>query len=164
MRAVVQRVSSATVTIDQKITASITRGLLVLLGIGNADTPADVEWLASKIPHLRIFPDPEGKMNLSLLDLGHSRTSTATSATAAEASVLVVSQFTLLASTRKGNRPSYNDAARPGEAIPLYESFLTKLEQVVGRPISAGTFGAMMEVALVNDGPVTLILDSKLRE
>jgi len=164
MRAVVQRVSSASVTIDQQVTASIGRGLLILLGIGTEDTSADVEWLASKIPNLRVFPDAEGKMNLSLLDLGPSATAADTSATDAKSGILVVSQFTLLASTRKGNRPSYNDAARPAAAIPLYELFLTKLEQVVGQPISAGIFGAMMEVALVNDGPVTLILDSKLRE
>jgi D-tyrosyl-tRNA(Tyr) deacylase len=166
MRAVVQRVSSASVTIDHAITAQIHRGLLVLLGIQQTDTPADVEWLATKIANLRIFSDDEGKMNLSLLDLNQPQSEIALdpAATNPHANALVVSQFTLIASTRKGNRPSFNDAARPPEAIPLYEAFLTQLGNLLGRSVAHGTFGAMMQVALINDGPVTIVLDSKLRE
>jgi D-aminoacyl-tRNA deacylase len=165
MRAVVQRVSSASVTIDHAITAQIDRGLLVLLGIQQSDTPADVEWLATKIANLRIFSDAEGKMNLSLLDLNQPRPGIQPNAAAnPHASALVVSQFTLIASTRKGNRPSFNDAARPPEAIPLYEAFLANLGHVLGHSVARGTFGAMMQVALINDGPVTIVLDSKLRE
>lgn len=150
MRAVIQRVSSAGVTIAGRVAGAIDRGLLVLLGIANGDTTADAEWLAQKIAALRIFEDAEGRMNLSVRDVGGG--------------ALVVSQFTLLASTRKGNRPSYNDAARPEAAIPLYEQFLAQLEAALGRPVARGEFGAMMQVALVNDGPVTIVLDSKLRE
>jgi D-tyrosyl-tRNA(Tyr) deacylase len=186
MRAVVQRVSSASVTIDGTVTAQISRGLLVLLGIQNADTPEDLSWLAQKIASLRIFEDSAGKMNLSLLDPvgGALRPDTAPVLSAASRSpashpeletrnpepthpaafVLVVSQFTLLASTRKGTRPSFNDAARPTEAIPLYEAFVRRLEQLLARPVATGTFAATMQVSLVNDGPVTLILDSRLRE
>lgn len=156
MRAVVQRVASASVTIDGTVTSAIGRGLLILLGIQNTDTPADVAWLAAKIAALRIFEDPAGKMNLSVAE--------ASPADASASPALVVSQFTLLASTRKGTRPSFNDAARPADAIPLYESFVRELEKHLGRPVATGTFGAHMQVALVNDGPVTIILDSKLRE
>ena len=180
MRAVVQRVSSASVAIDDTVTAAISHGLLILLGIHKTDTPADIEWLTAKIANLRIFADADGRMNRSLLDL--DQTSKADGATrresdsvsafdatpdrtsAAKPKVLVVSQFTLFASTRKGNRPSFNDAAAPAEAIPLYESFLRQLATSLASPVASGTFGAMMQVALVNDGPVTLILDTKLRE
>ncbi len=188
MRAVVQRVSSASVTIDGTVTAQISRGLLVLLGIQSSDTPDDLAWLATKIANLRIFEDAAGKMNLSLLEAGRGVPAEPPPAlssnfgspsapdpepetpnpepllTRPRASVLVVSQFTLLASTRKGTRPSFNDAAKPAEAIPLYESFIRRLEHLLARPIATGKFGAMMQVALVNDGPVTLILDSRLRE
>lgn len=150
MRAVVQRVSSARVTIDGRVAGSIDRGLLVLLGIATGDTAADGEWLAQKIAALRIFEDSGGRMNVAVRDIGGD--------------ALVVSQFTLIASTRKGNRPSFNDAARPDVAIPLYEEFLAQIETAIGRPPARGEFGAMMQVALVNDGPVTIILDSKLRE
>ena len=150
MRAVIQRVSSASVTIDRQVVGSIERGLLVLLGIATGDTPEDAGWLARKIAALRIFPDAEDKMNLSLSD------------TAGRA--LVVSQFTLIASTRKGNRPSFNDSAKPELAIPLYENFVRELETAIGRPVATGRFGAMMQVSLVNDGPVTLVIDSRLRE
>jgi D-tyrosyl-tRNA(Tyr) deacylase len=162
MRAVIQRVSSASVTIDQAIKAKIGRGLVVLLGIQSGDTSADVEWLAAKTANLRIFADREEKMNLSLLDL--HRTTAEECSEPTRSNVLVVSQFTLIASTRKGNRPSFNDAAKPGEAIPLYEAFLAQMERLLDQPIPCGTFGAMMEVELVNDGPVTIILDSKTRE
>jgi D-tyrosyl-tRNA(Tyr) deacylase len=150
MRAVIQRASSASVTIEQRTTAQIARGLLVLLGVQTGDTETDAVWLAQKIAALRIFEDDAGKMNFSVIESGGD--------------VLVVSQFTLLASTRKGNRPSFNDAAKPDIAVPLYEFFVRQLEAILGRPILTGTFGAMMHVALVNDGPVTLVLDSHLRE
>ena len=160
MRAVIQRVSSASVTIDGRTTAEISRGLLILLGIHHADTEADATWLAQKVAALRIFEDASGKMNLSLPDTLHSQPSSLNLAPSA----LVVSQFTLLASTRKGTRPSFKDAAPPAVAIPLYESFNRQLSTHLGHPVSTGTFGAMMQVALVNDGPVTLVLDSKARE
>jgi D-tyrosyl-tRNA(Tyr) deacylase len=150
MRAVIQRASSASVTIEQRTTAQIARGLLVLLGMQTGDTETDAVWLAQKIAALRIFEDDAGNMNFSVIESGGD--------------VLVVSQFTLLASTRKGNRPSFNDAAKPDIAVPLYEFFVRQLEAILGRPIPTGTFGAMMHVALVNDGPVTLVLDSHLRE
>ncbi len=150
MRAVIQRVTSASVTIDGQIIGAIDHGLLVLLGIATGDTPEDAAWLAQKIAALRIFPDADDKMNLSIRD------------TAGRA--LVVSQFTLIASTRKGNRPSFNDSAKPDLAIPLYEDFVRQLESAIGRPVATGRFGAMMQVALVNDGPVTLVIDSRLRE
>ncbi|HTO03574.1 MAG TPA: D-aminoacyl-tRNA deacylase [Opitutus sp.] len=179
MRAVVQRVSSANVTIDHEVTANIAHGLLILLGIHKTDTPTDVEWLTTKIASLRIFADADDKMNRSLLDLKRTASADGTPRCDAESvsvvasapptsgsapAVLVVSQFTLFASTRKGNRPSFNDAAAPDEAIPLYESFLLQLAKTLEGPVVSGTFGARMQVALVNDGPVTLILDSKLRE
>ena len=164
MRAVVQRVSSASVSIEDVVTARIGHGLLIFLGIQKGDTPADVEWLATKVANLRIYADADEKMNLSLLDVARSGTSSDPDLSRDDANALVVSQFTLLASTRKGNRPSFNDAAAPTEAIPLYELFLSQLGGLINRPIQAGTFGAMMKVSLVNDGPVTLVVDSKLRE
>jgi len=150
MRAVVQRVSSARVTVAAEITGEIGHGLLVLLGIAQGDSDADAAWLAEKIAALRIFEDSEGRMNLSVRDIAGG--------------LLVVSQFTLFASTRKGTRPSFNDAARPDAAIPLYEAFLQHAATALGREVAAGRFGAMMQVALVNDGPVTLIVDSRNRE
>lgn len=150
MRAVVQRVSSASVSIDGQIVGSIERGLLVLLGVASVDTPEDAAWLARKIAALRIFADAEDKMNLSICDTKDR--------------ALVVSQFTLIASTRKGTRPSFNDSAKPDLAIPLYEDFVRQLEAAMGRTVATGRFGAMMQVALVNDGPVTLVIDSRLRE
>jgi D-tyrosyl-tRNA(Tyr) deacylase len=150
MRAVVQRVSSASVVIEGTTTAAIARGLLVLLGVRHGDTEADAAWLAQKICALRIFEDDAGKMNLSVAETGPG--------------LLVVSQFTLLASTRKGNRRSFNDAAKPEIAAPLFQFFVRQIESFHGRPVSTGTFGAMMQVALVNDGPVTLVIDSRLRE
>lgn len=179
MRAIIQRVSSASVTIDGIVTAQISRGLLVLLGVHHADTEADAQWLAQKTAALRIFEDTAGKMNLSLLEVGQGSpprpagvpfepsptlSSQPSSLNSPSASVLVVSQFTLLASTRKGTRPSFNDAAKPDLAIPLYESFNRHLSTLLGHPVATGTFGAMMQVALVNDGPVTIVLDSHLRE
>ena len=149
MRAVVQRVSSASVTIDGRVAGAIGGGLLVLLGVAQTDTLDDGEWLAQKIAALRIFEDADGKMNLSVRDISGG--------------VLVVSQFTLFASTRKGTRPSFNDAAKPDVAIPLYDKFLLQMESALGRPVARGEFGAMMQVALVNDGPVTLIIDSRER-
>ena len=150
MRAVLQRVSSASVTIDMEIKGQIGSGMLILLGIEEADAREDIDWLCAKLTKLRIFDDDAGIMNLSILDV--------------KADALVVSQFTLHASTRKGNRPSYIKAARPESAIPLYEEFISALEKVLGKPVQTGEFGAMMEVALVNDGPVTIIIDSKMRE
>ncbi len=150
MRAVLQRVSSAQVTVAGDKIAEIGPGLLILLGVAQDDTATDGEWLAQKIAALRIFEDDAAKMNRSLVDI--------------DGSALVVSQFTLLASTRKGNRPSFNDAAPPALAIPLYEQFVARLSAVLGRPVATGRFGAMMDVALVNDGPVTLVLDSRQRE
>jgi len=150
MRAVVQRVSSARVTVAGEITGEIGTGLLVLLGVAQGDTEADGEWLAQKIAALRIFEDDAGKMNRSLMDIAGG--------------ALVVSQFTLLASMAKGTRPSFNAAAAPALAIPLYEKFVAQLATVLGRPVATGRFGAMMDVALVNAGPVTLVIDSRLRE
>lgn len=150
MRAVVQRVSSARVTVAEEVTGEIGPGLMVLLGVAQGDTEDDARWLADKIAVLRIFEDDEGKMNRSVRDLGGG--------------VLVVSQFTLFASTRKGTRPSFNDAAKPDLAVPLYDRFVALLGQAVGRPAATGRFGAMMNVGLVNAGPVTLIIDSRTRE
>ncbi len=150
MRAVIQRVSSASVTVEGATTGAIGSGLLILLGIAGGDTEDDGNWLAQKIAALRIFEDADGKMNLSVRDTGGE--------------ALVVSQFTLIASTRKGTRPSFNDAARPDSAVPLYESFIRQLETALGRPVATGQFGALMQVALVNQGPVTLVIDSRLRE
>lgn len=150
MRALIQRVSSASVTIEQNIISSIPTGLLIFLGIEDDDTHEDVRWLAGKISKLRIFPDEQGKMNASIIDICGR--------------LLVVSQFTLHASTRKGNRPSFIKAARPDIATPLYELFLSHLKQEVGQPIESGIFGADMQVTLVNDGPVTIWIDSKAKE
>ena len=150
MRAVVQRVSCASVTVEGSISGAIERGLLVLVGIATDDMPDDIAWLTGKIAQQKLFPDESGRMNLSLAESGGG--------------VLVVSQFTLLASTRKGTRPSWHRAAAPEAAVPLYESFVREMEKLLGRPVATGKFGAMMEVALVNDGPVTLVLDSRLRE
>lgn len=150
MRAVIQRVSRSSVEIDGKTVASIDKGLLVLLAVEDADTDEDIEWLAGKIARLRIFADEQGLMNLSVQDVGGD--------------VLVVSQFTLFASTKKGNRPSFIKASRPEFAIPMYEKFMKKLSEELGKPVKRGEFGAYMMVSLVNDGPVTIIIDSKLRE
>jgi len=150
MRVVIQRVSSASVSIDAKIKSSIAKGLLILLGIEDADTQEDIEWLCKKIIALRIFEDTDNVMNLSVSDISGE--------------ILVVSQFTLHASTKKGNRPSYIKAARPEKAIPLYESFLLEMGKLLGKKVGSGEFGAMMEVSLVNDGPVTIIIDSKNKE
>lgn len=150
MRAVVQRVSSACVKVETEITGEIAHGFLVLLGVGQGDLLADAEWLAAKICALRIFEDAEGKMNRSIIDV--------------RGEILVVSQFTLFASTKKGTRPSFNDAAKPDVAIPLYEAFNRFVSTALGRPVATGRFGAMMSVALVNDGPVTLVIDSRARE
>lgn len=145
MRVVVQRVASAKVSVEGRITGEIGRGLLIFQGIEAADTAADGEWLAQKITRLRIFPDDAGQMNRSVADLGGD--------------ILLVSQFTLHASTAKGTRPSFNAAARPEVAKPLYELFRGQLAQLLGRPVATGEFGAMMDVELVNDGPVTLWLE-----
>lgn len=149
MIAVIQRVSEATVTIENKIKGKIAIGFLVLLGITHTDTEEDIDWLAKKILGLRIFSDEEGKMNLDL--------------EAVKGNILLISQFTLHSSTKKGNRPSFIDAARPEIAIPLYEKMIEKLSTDLGKKIETGIFGADMKVALVNDGPVTIIMDSKNR-
>ena len=149
MRVVIQRVSSASVTIAGRVAGRIDRGLLVFVGIEAADAAADGEWLARKLVLLRIFADHAGQMNQSVADIGGG--------------ILLVSQFTLHASTGKGTRPSFNAAARPEHAKPLYERFIAQLSAALGRPVQTGEFGAMMDVALVNDGPVTLIIDSKAR-
>lgn len=150
MRVVLQRVSRASVTIDNKINAEIGDGLLILLGIEGEDSNEDIKWLCSKIAKMRIFNDDNGVMNNSLLD--------------ADGDAIVVSQFTLHASTKKGNRPSYIKAAKPDVAIPLYEEFVQALEKELGKPVGTGEFGADMKVDLLNDGPVTIIIDSKRRE
>lgn len=150
MRAVIQRTTEATVTIDSKIFSSIGNGMLILIGVEEADNKEDADWLCAKIASLRIFNDSEGKMNLSI-DQIHG-------------SFLVVSQFTLHASTKKGNRPSYIRAARPEVAIPLYEYFVKTLQSVSGREVNTGVFAADMKVSLINDGPVTIIIDSKNKE
>ena len=150
MRAVVQRVSKAAVTIEQKETTSIGVGLLILVGIEESDDDEDVEWLVGKIARLRIFNDANGVMNLPVQEI--------------RGELLVVSQFTLHASTKKGNRPSYIRAARPEIAVPIYENFLRALERETSLPVQRGRFGADMKVALVNDGPVTIWLDTKNRE
>jgi D-tyrosyl-tRNA(Tyr) deacylase len=150
MRAVVQRVSEARVTIAGAVKGSIRAGLLVLLAVEEADTDEDIEWLSAKIVRLRIFDDANGVMNRSVQE--------------AQGEILLVSQFTLFASTRKGNRPSYIRSAGAQVAVPLYEKFIARLEQDLGKPVQTGEFGAMMQVSLTNDGPVTIIIDSKLRE
>ncbi|MBP8256328.1 MAG: D-tyrosyl-tRNA(Tyr) deacylase [Opitutaceae bacterium] len=151
MRAVVQRVSSARVTVDGRTTGEIPQGgLLILLAVGPRDTESDGEWLARKIASLRIFPDPAGQMNRSVIDVNGG--------------LLVISQFTLYASTRKGTRPSFNDAAPPDLGERLYQTFLTQLSQAAARSVACGEFGAHMEVALVNDGPVTLWIDTERKD
>jgi D-tyrosyl-tRNA(Tyr) deacylase len=150
VRAVIQRVSSARVTIEGQIGGTIDQGLVVLLGIAQGDTELDAQWLAEKIASLRIFEDATEKMNLAVTDIAGG--------------LLVVSQFTLFASTRKGARPSFNGAARPEVSIPLYETFLRHATASLGRPVATGKFGAAMQVSLVNDGPVTIIIDSQTRE
>lgn len=150
MRAVIQRVSYASVSIDRQEKARIENGLLILLGIEETDTKEDLEWLSGKISRLRIFRDQKGIMNLSLSEVGGE--------------TLVISQFTLHASTRKGNRPSYIRAARPETAIPLYEQFIKQLSHDIGREVKSGEFGAYMQVEMLNDGPVTIIIDTKNRE
>ena len=150
MRAVIQRVSSASVTIDGEVRSSIGNGLLILLGVGHEDGPEDIDWLVKKTAALRIFPDEDGVMNRSVVDVGGE--------------ALVVSQFTLMASTKKGNRPSYIHAAGHEIAVPLYESFCTALSEAVGKPVGTGEFGADMKVSLVNDGPVTICIDTKNKE
>lgn len=149
MIAVIQRVSQASVTIDTIVKGQIGTGFLVLLGITHTDTQEDVEWLSKKITGLRVFGDAEGKMNLDL--------------SAIDGNILLISQFTLHASTKKGNRPSFIEAARPEVAIPLYEKMIAQLTQDSGKPIETGEFGADMKVSLLNDGPVTIIIDSKNR-
>lgn len=150
MRVVIQRVSQCSLTLDNEVFSRIGPGLLVLLGIESSDLAEDIEWLTGKIARLRIFNDTGGVMNLSVSE--------------ADGEVMVVSQFTLHASTRKGNRPSYIRAAIPGIAIPLYEEFIRRMERELGKKIATGRFGAHMEIALVNDGPVTIIIDSRNRE
>jgi D-aminoacyl-tRNA deacylase len=147
MKAVIQRVTQASVTIDNKIHSKINNGLLILLGISHDDMQEDVDWLTKKIVNLRIFNDDNDVMNLSLKDI--------------DGEVLIISQFTLLANTKKGNRPSYIAAARPDIAIPLYKIFITAFEQQLGKKVDTGVFGADMKINLLNDGPVTLIIDSK---
>tara|TARA_R110000850_G_scaffold203228_1_gene329514 strand:- start:132992 stop:133444 length:453 start_codon:yes stop_codon:yes gene_type:complete len=150
MKAVIQRVSFASVTIGEKEVSKIGKGLLILLGIDNEDVSEDIEWLCRKIINLRIFGDETGAMNLSLQDI--------------EGEAIVVSQFTLHASTKKGNRPSFIKAAKPDVAIPLYEQFVSHFEKGLGKKIGTGEFGAMMDVSLVNDGPVTIIIDTKNKD
>ncbi len=150
MRAVIQRVSEASVTIDADVVGRIGTGLLVLVGVEAGDTPADADWLAGKVTQMRIFADEAGKMNRSVAEVNGG--------------LLVISQFTLLASTAKGNRPSFIEAARPEEAVPLYELFLAAAESLVGHRPERGVFAADMQVALVNDGPVTIVIDSRRRE
>ena len=150
MRAVIQRVSSASVTIDSKVSGEIKQGFMILLGIEAADTTEDIEWLIGKIAKMRVFADENDLMNKSLIDINGQ--------------ALVVSQFTLHANTKKGNRPSFIRAARPDQAEPMYQEFMTKLSTLIGSPVESGEFGADMQVSLVNDGPVTIIIDSKNRE
>ena len=150
MRVVLQRVASASVTVEDKIVGEIQKGILVLVGIEDADTQEDIDWLVTKITQLRIFGDDNGVMNLSVEEVNGD--------------VLVVSQFTLHAATKKGNRPSYIKAARPEIAIPIYEKFVNTLENKLGKKVPTGIFGADMKVALLNDGPVTIIIDSKNEE
>jgi len=150
MKVVIQRASQASVTIDNVLKASINLGYMILLGIEETDTPEDIDWLSKKIVGLRIFSDSEGKMNLDIKEVNGD--------------ILLISQFTLHAQTKKGNRPSYIKAARPEQAIPLYERFIKQLSVDLGKQIFTGEFGADMKVALVNDGPVTIIIDSKNKE
>ncbi len=150
MRTVIQRVKYASVTIDGTVKSSIGKGMLVLLGIGNADSEQDIDWLSGKIAALRIFDDENGVMNRSVVDI--------------DGEILVVSQFTLMASTKKGNRPSYIHAARPEVSVPIYEAFCETLSKAIGKPVQTGEFGADMKVELLNDGPVTICIDTKIKE
>ncbi|NLR94742.1 D-aminoacyl-tRNA deacylase [Flammeovirga agarivorans] len=150
MNAVIQRVTSAKVEIEGEVKGEITSGLLILLGVGHEDDLSDIEWLAKKIVGMRIFSDENGKMNLALGDV--------------DGDILLISQFTLHASTKKGNRPSYINAAPPEKAIPLYNDMIKKLEELTGKSIQTGEFGADMQVSLLNDGPVTIIIDSRDRK
>ncbi len=150
MRLVIQRVSFAEVTIDNKSVGKIEQGLLILVGIEDTDTKDDADWLAKKVVGMRIFNDNQGKMNLSVLDINGN--------------ILVISQFTLHASTKKGNRPSFIKAASPDKAIPLYEYFKEKISDLLGKNVESGKFGAYMQVNLINDGPVTIIMDSKIKD
>ena len=150
MRAVIQRVSKASVAIDGDVLESVGEGLLVYLGIDSEDTREDVNWLCGKIPQIRIFPDSAGLMNRSLLDCGGE--------------VLVISQFTLFGSLRKGTRPSFNRAASPEVAVPIYEAFILSLQEQLGKPVAKGEFGALMRIESINEGPVTLFIDSKNRK
>src|SRR5213593_4889234 len=150
MRAVIQRVTQASVTIGGAVKGAIRNGLVVLLAVEEADTAEDIEWLSGKIVRLRIFNDENGVMNRSVQE--------------AQGEILLISQFTLFASTKKGNRPSYSRSARPEVAIPLYEAFIRKLTEDLGKPIQTGEFGADMKISLVNEGPVTIIIDTKNRE
>ena len=151
MRIVLQRVKEASVSIGGTLKSSIGQGLMILVGICDEDTDEDIEYLCQKVMKLRIFDDSEGVMNLPITDIAGS-------------GILVVSQFTLMASTKKGNRPSYIHASRPDFAIPMYEKFVAKLQDLFGKEIQTGTFGANMQVALINDGPVTIIMDSHIRD
>jgi len=150
MRAVIQRVTHASVTIEGTVKSKIEHGLLILLGIDPADNQEDIEWLCRKVVNMRLFNDEQGVMNKSVQEV--------------DGDIIVVSQFTLHASTKKGNRPSYIKAAKPDIAIPLYEQFVTTIRRATGKPIGTGEFGADMKVALLNDGPVTIIIDSKQKE
>ena len=150
MRVVIQKVTQSSVSIENQIVASIDKGLLVLVGIEDTDTNDDIVWLSAKIVNLRVFDDDNGVMNLSVKEL--------------EGEVLIVSQFTLHASTKKGNRPSYIKAARPEVAIPIYEAFIKQIESLLGKRVPTGQFGAMMQVSLCNDGPVTILIDTKNKE
>lgn len=150
MRIVIQRTKSASVTINQEIKSSIGKGMIILLGIEDEDTDEDIQWLTNKIVNLRIFDDENGVMNKSIKE--------------ADGEILVVSQFTLHASTKKGNRPSYIRAAKPDFAIPMYEKFCKQVEEVLNKKVGTGEFGADMQVELINDGPVTIIIDSKIKE
>lgn len=150
MRVVIQRVSEAKVTVGKKLISAINNGLLILLGIEDVDTEEDIDWLVKKIAGLRIFDDENGIMNLALKDVSGD--------------IIIVSQFTLHASTKKGNRPSYIRASKPDIAVPLYQKFIIKMEETIGKKVGTGVFGVMMEVSLVNDGPVTIIIDSKQKD
>ena len=150
MRLVIQRVSEASVSIGGTLKSAIGEGLMILVGICDEDTDEDIDYLCRKVVQMRIFPDGEGVMNLPITDV-------------ADSGILVVSQFTLMASTKKGNRPSYIHASRPEFAVPMYEKFVAKLQELFGKEIQTGEFGADMQVALVNDGPVTILMDSKQR-
>lgn len=146
----IQRVASASVTADGEPKDSIRRGLLVFLGVGEDDAPEDLDWLVRKVPQIRCFEDDEGRMNRSVVDIGGE--------------VMVISQFTLFGNLKKGTRPSFNRAARPEKAVPMYEEFVTKLEAAIGRRVATGVFGAHMEIDAQNDGPVTLVIDSKQKD